>query len=121
MGLPDNAVTLQKDFWVIAEDVGPAVEVFGTSFKSGEPIEVAWSNAPGNRNDYMAAYKPGVPAGYEDGLAWTYVHAMPNGRMTLDDRSSEWGWPLEPGSYVIRLMKDDGYEQLAESAVFAIE
>jgi endonuclease/exonuclease/phosphatase family metal-dependent hydrolase len=121
MGLPRSARALQKDFWILAEDVGPAVEVFGTSFESGEPIEVAWSNAPGNRNDYIAAYKPGVPSGYDDGLAWTYVHAMPEGRMPLDGQSSEWGWPLEPGNYVIRLMKDDGYEQLAESDVFTIE
>lgn len=121
MGLPGSAASLQKEFWVMAEGVGPAVEVIGSSFESGEPIEVAWNNAPGNRNDYVAAYKPGVPSGYEDGLAWTYVHAMPEGRMSLDDKSSEWGWPLEPGSYVIRLMKDDGYEQLAESAVFTVE
>jgi hypothetical protein len=29
--------------------------------------------------------------------------------------------PLEPGTYVIRLMKDDGYESIAESASFVIE
>jgi hypothetical protein len=33
----------------------------------------------------------------------------------------EWGWPLAPGNYVIRLMKDDGYESLAESAMLRID
>lgn len=117
----DSGKPQQKDFWVMAKDVDPTVEVFGSTFKSGEPIEIAWSNAPGNRNDYLAAYKPDVPSGYDDGLAWTYLGAQPNGRMRLDDTSTEWGWPLEPGSYVIRLMKDDGYEQLAESAIFTVD
>ncbi len=113
--------TLQKDFWVLQGDAVPSVEVVGTKFGSGDSIPVRWRNAPGNRNDYVAAYKLDVPTDYENGLAWSYVEALPEGNLQLDATTTELGWPLEPGTYVIRLVKDDGYETLAESASFVVE
>ena len=38
----------------------------------------------------------------------------------IDETTSEVVWPLPPGNYVARLMKDDGYDSLAESAAFVI-
>ena len=113
--------TLQKDFWVLERDAVPSVEVVGNKFGSGDSIPVRWRNAPGNRNDYVAAYKLDVPTDYENGLAWAYVEALPEGNLQLDATTTESGWPLEGGTYVIRLVKDDGYETLAESASFAVE
>jgi endonuclease/exonuclease/phosphatase family metal-dependent hydrolase len=113
--------TLEKDFWVLKRDVDPSVEVVGATFRPGDSIAVKWRNAPGNRNDYVAAYKLNVPTDYENGLAWSYVGALPEGQLQLDETTTESGWPLEPGTYVIRLVKDDGYEPMAESASFAIE
>ncbi len=46
---------------------------------------------------------------------------MPEGELRLDAENAEWGWPLQHGDYVIRLMKDDGYESLAVSRVFSVE
>jgi hypothetical protein len=112
---------LEKDFWVLKRDVDPSVEVVGATFRPGDSIAVKWRNAPGNRNDYVAAYKLNVPTDYENGLAWSYVGALPEGQLQLDETTTESGWPLEPGTYVIRLVKDDGYEPMAESASFAIE
>jgi hypothetical protein len=113
--------TLKKDFWVLKRDVDPSVEVVGTTFRSGNSIPVKWRNAPGNRNDYVAAYKLDVATDYENGLAWSYVGALPEGHLQLDETTTESGWPLEPGTYVVRLVKDDGYEPMAESASFVIE
>ncbi len=113
--------TLQKDFWILERDADPSVEVVGTTFRSGDSIAVKWRNAPGNRNDYVAAYKQDVAADYENGLAWSYIASLPEGHLQLDETTTEAGWPLEPGTYVIRLVKDDGYEPLAESASFVIE
>lgn len=112
---------LHADFWVREADAVATVTVAGSRFKVGEAIPVSWSNGPGNRNDYLAAYKLDVPVDYENGQAWMYVHALPEGRAQLDQSTVEWSWPLEPGSYVIRLVKDDGYEALAESASFIVE
>jgi hypothetical protein len=33
----------------------------------------------------------------------------------------ESGWPLPPGRYVVRFLKDDAFELLAESAPFTVE
>jgi endonuclease/exonuclease/phosphatase family metal-dependent hydrolase len=113
--------TLQRDFWVLERNAVPSVEVVGTTFRSGDPIPVRWRNAPGNRNDYVAAYQLNVATDYENGLAWSYIDSLPEGNLQLDEATTESGWPLEPGTYVIRLVKDDGYEPLAESASFVIE
>ncbi len=108
------------DFWVLATDAEPVVEVSGTSFEPGETIEVRWRNAPGNRNDYLAAYPSGVVTNYDNGLAWAYTGALPGGVIRLDESTAAWGWPLAPGDYVIRLVKDDGFEVLDESAPFTV-
>ena len=42
------------------------------------------------------------------------------GELQLDASNAGWGWPLAPGSYVMRLLLDDGYEVLAESAPFDV-
>ena len=114
-------LNLHMDFWIQEPDSIPAVEVTEKSFKVGQAIDVSWSNGPGNRNDYVAAYKLNVAPDYENGLAWVYVNALPEGRVRLDETTVEWSWPLQPGKYVVRLLKDDGYESLAESASFVVE
>ncbi len=98
----------------------PEVEITGSSFQTGQAINIRWRNAPGNRNDYLAAYAKGVVTDYENGLAWVYTRAMPEGEVRMDASTTEWGWPLAPGEYVIRLVKDDGSEVLAESAPFTV-
>ena len=109
------------EFWVLAANAVPEVTVTPRAYAVGEAIPVSWRNAPGYRNDYVAAFAVDGGDNLEDGQAWTYVKSMPNGELILDDNNAEWGWPLPPGDYVIRLMKDDGYESLAVSDVFTIE
>ena len=119
--LNQDSEKTQSDFWIQEQAAVPTVTVTGARFKVGEPIPVSWSNGPGNRNDYLAAYKLNVPADYDNGQTWTYVNALPEGRTQLNATTVEWSWPLEPGTYVIRLFKDDGYEAMAESASFVVE
>ena len=121
----EDGPNLESEFWVLDDKQRPAIEVIGTSFASGEAIPVAWNNAPGNRNDYVAVYSPGAAAQYEEGdyetgLPWSYIDALPEGCQQLDASNAGWGWPIPPGSYVMRLMEDDGYDILAESASFVV-
>ena len=116
---------LQNEFWILDGNREAAVEVVGESFAVGQAIPYTWSNAPGNRNDYVAVYLPGVTAqyeagDYETGLPWAYIDALPEGRSQLDASNAGWGWPVPPGTYVMRLMEDDGYDILAESASFEV-
>jgi endonuclease/exonuclease/phosphatase family metal-dependent hydrolase len=110
-----------KAFWVLAEDALPELELNKNSFAAGEGISVRWRNGPGNRHDYLAAYRLGSTTNYDNGLAWTYVDALPDGEKRLDASTVAWGWPLAPGDYVIRLIRDDGYDVLAESAPLTVE
>ncbi|MFT5140153.1 MAG: lysophospholipase L1-like esterase/endonuclease/exonuclease [Rhodothermales bacterium] len=116
---------LQNEFWILDGDREAAIEVVGDSFAVGQAIPIVWNNAPGNRNDYVAVYLPGSTAQYETGdyeigLPWAYIDALPQGRSQLDESNAGWGWPVLPGTYVMRLMKDDGYDILAESASFEV-
>ena len=112
---------IENEFWVLARDARPSVSIDRDRYRSGEPIEIEWHGAPGNRFDYVGVFSAGTQAGYGSELAWAYLKAMPEGRLRLDAASSESGWPLEPGAYLVRMMKDDGYEQMAESSAFVVE
>jgi len=116
-----DGTSLQQDFWIIDSSLAPAVTVDGNAFAVDEGIPISWQNAPGNRNDYVSVVDLTSGAASEDGLAWAYVSARPEGELLLDGSKSEWGWPLTPGKYVVRLMKDDGYDTLAESRVFEVK
>ncbi len=117
--------SIRSEFWVVDSNATPTVEVSRETYKVGETIEIEWQNGPGNRNDYLGIYEPGIdPAyvpGYDGGLTWLYVNALPQGSVRLDASTSEVIWPIPPGTYVARLLKDDGYDVLAESAPFRID
>jgi hypothetical protein len=113
-------VSLSRDIWILRADATPSIEVLGTAFDAGDAIEVRWRDAPGNRNDYVAIARVDAAAGNEGESPWAYIDALPQGQLRLGETTSEWGWPPQPGTYVARLLKDDGYEQLAESAPFLI-
>jgi len=120
LSMPGRKPSLERVFWVQADDAEPEVEVQGNVFGTGDGIDVRWANGPGNRNDYLVIDHPEAVAGYETGLAWAYVDALPEGRLTLDANSVASGWPVPAGRYVVRLLKDDGDEVLAESLPFTI-
>lgn len=117
--------TLRSDFWVVDSNAIPSVNVSRTTYNVGEAIQIDWLNGPGNRNDYLGIYAVGVESayvpGYDGGLTWLYVDALPEGSIRLDEFTSEVVWPIPPGIYVARLLKDDGYEVLAESTPFKID
>jgi len=117
----EGRTVLNNEFWVLSADAVPTVRIAKGRYGKGEPIEIEWGDAPGNRNDYVAVYSSGTGPGYGNELAWTYLGALPAGKVKLDGFTAEQGWPLDPGRYLIRMMKDDGYEQLAESSSFVIE
>ena len=116
--------TLNSDFWVVDSNATPTVKVSRDTYKVGETIDIEWRDGPGNRNDYLGIFEVGVKSDYDPdydgGLTWLYVNALPEGEILLNEATSEVVWPIPPGTYVARLMKDDGYDSLAESAPFVI-
>jgi hypothetical protein len=123
MSTPGNE-TLASDFWIVDSSATPTVNASRDVYTVGEAVEINWRDGPGNRNDYLGIYELGVKSDYDPdydgGLTWLYVNALPEGKITLNETTSETVWPLPPGTYVARLMKDDGYDSLAESPPFVI-
>jgi exonuclease III len=118
----------QREFWVLARDAAPTIEIAGTSFAAADDIVVRWQNAPGNRNDYLAIYSETDATDPEAMVAWAYTAQRPEGSIGLRDFGLQGGWSLAsdegllfpPGRYIIRLLEDDGYDVLAETPVFEI-
>jgi len=110
-----------REFWILAPDAVPAVEVEGDAFAAGATIPVRWRDGPGNRNDYLVIVDPREPPGYENYSTYAYVDALPEGQLGIGADTAECCWPLPPGIYVARLIRDDGAEVLAESAPFGVK
>jgi endonuclease/exonuclease/phosphatase family metal-dependent hydrolase len=97
-------------FWVTDPAAKPGVAVAKASVKSGDPIEVSWSNAPGNKFDWIGIYSATDPDLYNY-LGYLYTNASVAGAVTF--KTEDFGDALAPGEYEARLMRDDAYVELA--------
>ena len=101
-------------FWVEAAGDGPHVSAEHRIYRVGDPIDVRWWNAPGNRWDWVGVYERGADPNVDPYLTWFYTGSAIRGSGTLDDRS-EGSWPLPPGRYSVYLLADDAYDVLART------
>lgn len=97
-------------FWVTDPAAKPGVAVAQASVKSGDPIEVSWSSAPGNKFDWIGIYSATDPDLYNY-LGYLYTNASVAGAVTF--KTEDFGDALAPGEYEARLMRDDAYVELA--------
>lgn len=111
---------LSSWFRVLPQDSDPVVAIDREKYVAGEDIKVRWQDAPGNRNDYLAVYGRDTETNYDNGMAWTYVDALPSGNTMLDSSGIRYDQGLKTGEFVVRLIEDDGFETLAESTVFRV-
>jgi len=116
----DGRTLSRNDFWLLDPAASPALRVDGKTFAPGEPLPVSWRNAPGNRLDWLAVFDAEAPPVATDYLAYAYVRAESAGTLEFGARTVQGEWPLPPGRYVLRLLEDDGFERLAESAPFEV-
>ena len=97
-------VLSRSTFWVVRR--AAAMRVRAT--QRGRRVRVRWHNAPGYRRDWVGIWKRGDNDLYNDYLSFAYTGASVSGATTFTG--------LAPGRYVVRLMKDDGYAELAKSS-----
>jgi endonuclease/exonuclease/phosphatase family metal-dependent hydrolase len=113
-----------SSFWLYKPGTPPSVAALARSYEVGEPIEVSWKAAPGLRRDWVAIYRcaDGECAPNGDYLLWAYTDAAIEGRLEIGPSSFEGSepWPLPSGRYVVRLLTDDSYVDLAASRRFTI-
>jgi endonuclease/exonuclease/phosphatase family metal-dependent hydrolase len=112
-----GAELARTSFTVLSPGSVPTIAVDKASYAPGETIVATIAAAPGNRFDWVAVYKADsvLTTDY-----WTsaYTGSLIDGQLALDEAAL--GGPLEPGQWVLRLLRDDSYNAIAESAVFTV-
>jgi endonuclease/exonuclease/phosphatase family metal-dependent hydrolase len=106
-------------FWVASSAAKPTISVENDRVKTGAPIAVRWTEAPGSRWDWIGVYPDGVdPSTEHDPLVWRHTRAVVVGSLHLDATAEGEGWPLRPGAYRVHLFEDDAYLPLASAPLF---
>jgi hypothetical protein len=80
----------------------------------GDPIEVSWTSAPGNRWDWIGIYHRGANPHVAYYLLWVYTDGTIEGSASLD-RGATGKFPLPPGKYTAMLLVDDSYRPVASA------
>lgn len=117
--LKSGAVFSRFPFWVKAPETKPSIATSKVAYGYGEPIDVSWNDAPGERWDWVSVYRRGADPNVAPYLLWVYTHASVEGSTTLNG-SANGKWPLAPGRYSVYLLKDDLYVKIA-SAAFTVK
>jgi endonuclease/exonuclease/phosphatase family metal-dependent hydrolase len=99
-------------FWLKEPGTGPVISTGMSSYAVGEPIDVTWSNARGERWDWIGVYHRGADPHVAYYLLWAYTGATVEGSLVLDD-SANGRFPLRAGKYSVYLLRDDGYVKMA--------
>jgi hypothetical protein len=103
-----DRVLSRSGFWVVRPGARATVRA-PRRVRAGHAIRIAWRNAPGFRRDWVGIWKAGDPDLYNDYLAFSYTGATVDGRTTIAGDAAT----FPPGRYVVRLLRDDGYAELA--------
>ena len=85
----------------------------------GEPIVVSWTNAPGNRYDWLDLYAANSSPTTGRIWLWRYVDARVFGSAAFKAEATG-NWPLPPGRYRVSLCVDDGYTCLGRTESFRV-
>jgi endonuclease/exonuclease/phosphatase family metal-dependent hydrolase len=112
----DGAPVATNQLWVSAVGAEPKVATGSASYGVGDPIDVTWQNAPGNKWDWLGIYKRGADPNVAYYKLWAYTDATVQGAATIDDDVNGGPWPLPPGKYDVLLLADDSYAELARSS-----
>jgi endonuclease/exonuclease/phosphatase family metal-dependent hydrolase len=124
----DGAVISRVPFWVRARKATVKLTIDKSTYKTGEPILVGWSEGPANRWDWIGVYKASASDPNVDYyLLWDYtgLHASGTvpptvyGSLTIGEDSQGKPWPLPPGDYVVHYLLTDAYTS-AGSAKFTV-
>jgi len=109
----DGKEIARTTFHILIKNAVAELKLDKSIYKSGEPIQVSWRNAPGMKNDWIGIYRANDPDVYGGYIAFVYTGASVEGSTVLDDKALS--KPLTPGEYELRLMREDSYVMLANT------
>jgi hypothetical protein len=112
---PTTRALIRSPFWVGAPREGPTLTTSRARYARGEAIDLSWTNAPGNKWDWIGVYAAGGDPLSDSYLEYIYTRTAIAGSGSID-AAAEGAWPLPPGKYEAHYLVDDGYVSLAKVA-----
>ena len=110
-GLPVTTGSL----WVREPGTETVVTTSQAAYAQNVPIQVSWTNAPGNKWDWVGVYKRGADPNIAWYKNWLYTEATIEGSAKINGHASGGPWPLPPGKYDVLLLADDSYAELGRA------
>lgn len=104
----NGKATSSFPFWAVEPGAKPIVMTDAKTYGVGDPILVSWSQAYGQRWDWIGIYHRGADPNIAYYLVWDYTKASIVGSLPIDEASNG-RWPLKAGEYSVYLLGDDGY------------
>lgn len=104
----DGAELSRATVWILEPGARPATSIMTPSARAESMVDVAFTDAPGARWDWVALYARDDPD-LQNYLAYVYTDARIEGTVLLDLTG------IPSGEFTVRLMLDDGYVELAEA------
>jgi endonuclease/exonuclease/phosphatase family metal-dependent hydrolase len=112
--------TLSRSAFAVVEPTAPAtISVAQRRYAVGEPILVSWTNAPGNRYDWLDLTAADATPTTGRIWLWRYIDARIFGSAPFKAEATG-NWPLPPGRYRVSLCVDDGFGCLASTDAFRV-
>ena len=120
LALVGSAGVLSRTTFAAVDQKAPAtISVAQRSYAVGDPIVVSWTNAPGNRYDWLDLHAADATPTTGRIWLWRYIGARVFGSAPFKAEATG-NWPLPPGRYRVTLCVDDGYDCLATTETFRV-
>jgi endonuclease/exonuclease/phosphatase family metal-dependent hydrolase len=115
----DRAVRSHVPVTVVDPGAEAEIETSAEIYSPGDPIVASWTNAPGNRYDWLSVNRTGISPAVGRNWEWRYTDARINGSASIR-ANAEGPWPLPPGRYQVHLCVDDDDTCIATSTSFRV-
>jgi exonuclease III len=120
LALVENDGMLSRAAFAVVDPTAPAtISVGQRRYAVGEPILVSWTNAPGNRYDWLDLTAADATPTTGRIWLWRYIDARIFGSAPFKAEATG-NWPLPPGRYRVSLCVDDGFDCLASTDAFRV-
>jgi hypothetical protein len=120
LALVESDGMLSRSAFAAVDPKAPAaISVGRRRYAIGDPIQVSWTNAPGNRYDWLDLTAADATPTTGRIWLWRYIDARVFGSAPFKAEATG-NWPLPPGRYRVSLCVDDGFDCLASTDAFRV-
>jgi hypothetical protein len=103
----DRTELARTALWVAGPGDVASIVTSDNLYTVGQPINVHWSWAPGNRADWVGVYPADASVADRRPLMQFPTHASIEGSGAFSETSHRRSWPLKAGDYTVHLLMDD--------------